>query len=119
MSKRINRNLDLYIAKIRYLVEQCGITESHIFSSRSVASINDMMKATGYKGFDVVLSSSIGTMMQESARCLTKRGRFIDVGRVDVQDNHYLAMDIFGKNANFSSFDFAKTIDEEPAFACE
>jgi NADPH:quinone reductase-like Zn-dependent oxidoreductase/SAM-dependent methyltransferase len=104
-------------AKRDYLVEHCGIDGSHVFSSRSVPSISAMMQATGSTGFDVILSSSNGTMMQETARCIAKRGRFIDVGRVDVQNHRPFATDFFERNATFSSFDFSKIIEEEPAFA--
>lgn len=103
--------------KIDYLVKNCGIDRSHIFPSRAASNPEAMMRQTRSKGFNVIISSSNGNTMQETAQCLAKRGRFIDVGRVDVQEHKALTMNMFEKNATFSSFDFAKIIGEEPEFA--
>ncbi|PSN60891.1 KR-domain-containing protein [Corynespora cassiicola Philippines] len=109
---------DIYVTmgtqtKMNYLAEYCGIDRSHVFSSRPASSTSAMMQATGSKRFDVMVSSSNGTIMQETARCLSNRGIFIHVGRVDVQSYTALAMNIFERNATFSSFDFAKIVEEE------
>jgi acyl transferase domain-containing protein/NADPH:quinone reductase-like Zn-dependent oxidoreductase len=105
--------------KTSYLAEKCDIDRMRIFSSRGVSDVGKMMQATKQKGFDVILSSSNGNTMQEVARCIARRGRFIDVGRVDVQNNNVMTMDFFERNASFSSFDLGKIIEEEPEFAAQ
>jgi NADPH:quinone reductase-like Zn-dependent oxidoreductase len=100
-----------------YLVENFGICPERIFASRSTADIPVMMKATGQAGFDVVLSTSNGDVMYESWRCLARRGRFIDVGRVDVQNHGMVSMETFNRNATLSSFDIGIIVQEEEVFA--
>ncbi|ORY09578.1 KR domain-domain-containing protein [Clohesyomyces aquaticus] len=103
--------------KAAYLENHYGLSPDRFFSSRSTADMCKMMKATTGLGFDVVLGSSTGNVMHESWRCIAKRGRFIDVGRVDVQNHTSMAMEIFNRNATFSSFDLGSIVLEEEQFA--
>lgn len=105
--------------KIRYLCETCHIPLKRIFSSRQLGDVHSMMTATGNKGFDVILSSSTGDMMHETWRCIAPRGRFIDIGRVDVQNHNTMTMGVFSRNATFSSFDLSVLATQDPEFCSE
>ncbi|KAI1141492.1 putative polyketide synthase [Hypoxylon sp. FL0543] len=99
----------------RKLLVELGIPSSHIFNSRDLEAVNDILRSTNYNGIDVILSSSGGDIMHETWRCIAPLGRFIDVGRTDVIGGGKLEMEIFKKNATFSSFDLALIHRQRPA----
>lgn len=102
--------------KRAYLQENCGIPQDHIFSSREEFELTSMMTATSGKGFNIVLSTSSGDMMHATWKCIASRGHLIDVARVDVIDHTVISMEVFERNATFSSFDFSIMMKEEPEF---
>lgn len=80
---------DLYltvgsIEKRDLLMEQYGIAEDHIFSSRDTTFVNELMDKTNQRGVDVVLNSSAGDILHQSWQCLAPLGRFIEIGKRDV-----------------------------------
>ncbi|KAF2180125.1 hypothetical protein K469DRAFT_640404, partial [Zopfia rhizophila CBS 207.26] len=105
--------------KAQYLVKSCGIPRERIFSSRDPDDIQKLLPATGGKGLNVILSTSNGDVMHETWRCIAPRGRFIDVGRVDVQNHGTMAMEIFERNATFSSFDLSTMAVQDVEFCGE
>lgn len=100
--------------KAKILVDEFGIPASHIFNSRKLSAVQDILKATKQKGLDVILSSSGGDLMHEMWRCIAPLGRFIDVGRTDVLGGGKLGLEVFNKNATFSSFDMGKIYRQKP-----
>ncbi|CCF47052.1 hypothetical protein CH063_15594, partial [Colletotrichum higginsianum] len=52
--------------KVRHLVNECGIPRDRIFHSRSVGFLQDVKKATGGRGVDVVLNSLSGELLHAS-----------------------------------------------------
>ncbi|KAF2265025.1 polyketide synthase [Lojkania enalia] len=106
--------------KAQYLVESCGLSRDRIFSSRDPHDIRRQLSASEGRGFNVILSSSSGEMMHETFRqSIAPRGRFIDVGRVDVQNHGSMAMEIFERNATFSSFDLSTMAIQDVEFCGE
>lgn len=93
--------------KIDFLHEQMGFDKERILSSRNEDDLLRIPGITNGRGFDVILSTSTGSMMHESWRYLAPRGRFIDVGRVDVQNGATLSMEVFRRNALYASFDLS------------
>lgn len=57
------------------------------------------------KGIDVILCSARGDFMHENWKCIATCGRFDDIGRKEVLDNGRLNLDVFRRNATFTSFD--------------
>ena len=100
--------------KIKVLTEEFGIPRNRIFNSRKVSATADIMEATGGKGVDVILCSAAGDMMHEMWRCIAPLGRFIEVGRTDVIDRGQLNLEIFQRNATFSSFDLGLMNQQKP-----
>lgn len=103
--------------KRKVLVEEFGIRDDHIFDSRSLATVDEIMRSTKRLGVDVILCSSSGDSMHEMWRCIAPLGRFIDVGRVDVLGSGNLGLEVFKRNATFSSFDVGLICKQKPAVA--
>ena len=101
--------------KRRILIEEFNILPSHIFNSRKMDSIDEIMKITRRKGINVILSSAGGDLMHEMWRCIAPLGRFIDVGRTDVLGSGRLGLEVFRKNATFSSFDLGLIYRQNPS----
>lgn len=117
---RIARHLggDIYVTvgsprKADVLVQQFGIPRDHILASRDHDTWRQLRDAGG---IDVILSSSSGEHMQESWRCVAPMGRFIEMGRLDVINRGKLAMEVFERNATFSSFDIGLMHQQKPEF---
>ncbi|KAF4624751.1 hypothetical protein G7Y89_g13418 [Cudoniella acicularis] len=102
--------------KAQYLFDEYHIPRDRILSSRDMTNLSSLVLATDSKGFDVILSSSNGEIMYESLRCIAPMGRFIDVGRVEVQNHGAMALEIFSKNAMFASFDLSLIAIQNPGF---
>lgn len=101
--------------KIEVLKKEFGIAEDHIFNSRELSTPSKILAATNGAGIDVVLCSAAGEAMQESWRAIAPMGRFIEVGRTDVLDHGKLNMEVFKRNATFSSFDLGLMNQQKPA----
>ncbi|KAI4212601.1 MAG: hypothetical protein LQ351_004673 [Letrouitia transgressa] len=82
-----------------------GIKEDHIFWSRDKFTARDMLQQTAGKGIDVILCSARGELMHEYWRCIAFCGRFVEIGRTEVLDNGSISLDMFRRNATFTSFD--------------
>ncbi|KAI0108554.1 putative polyketide synthase [Nemania sp. FL0031] len=98
-----------------FLVDTFGIPLSHIFQSRDRSCVDDIMRETNGKGIDVILCSAQGDLMHELWRCIAPFGRFIDVGRTDVLGAGQLSLEVFKRNATFSSFDMTVVLDKKPS----
>jgi NADPH:quinone reductase-like Zn-dependent oxidoreductase len=101
--------------KRKVLSEEFGIPPNRIFNSRKLSAVDDILQATGQKGLDVILSSTGGDSMHETWRCIAPLGRFIDVGRTDVLGGGRLGLEVFKRNATFSSFDMGLVYRQKPS----
>lgn len=97
-------------------MNEFGIPPDHIFHSRELSATNDILKATGGRGIDVILSSAAGEMMHETWKCIAPMGRFIEVGRTDILGHGKLNLEVFTRNATFSSFDLGLLNQQNPQF---
>ena len=100
--------------KVSMLQTRFGLPLDHIFSSRDFTAYGSIMEVTGGKGMDVILCSAGGEHMHESWRCIAPMGRFIEVGRTEILSNRKLGLEVFKRNATFSSFDMALLIQQKP-----
>ena len=91
--------------KREFITNAYGIPPSHILSSRDPSFATDIMKATNGRGVDVVLNSLSGLLLQESWRCVATLGRFVEIGKKDIQANKNLGMEVFGRGISFSAVD--------------
>ncbi|KAI2485626.1 Mycocerosic acid synthase [Pyrenophora tritici-repentis] len=80
-------------AKKQLLIEQYGLPEDHIFSSRDTSFVKGVLRATGGQGVDLVLNSLAGEALRLSwTDCLAKFGRFLEIGKTDLFANTGLDM---------------------------
>ena len=81
-----------------------GIVEDRGFDSRSSFSAKALMDHTAGRGIDVILCSARWRLMHNYCRCIASCGRFVDIGRTEILDNGRLHLDVFRRNATFTSF---------------
>ena len=91
--------------KKKHLIYTYGIPEDHIFNSRDASFASRIEEATGGRGVDVVLNSLAGELLLETWRCIAPFGRFIEIGKRDIDLNGRLEMSPFSRNVTFSSVD--------------
>ncbi|KAI0459321.1 polyketide synthase PksD [Xylaria acuta] len=96
-----------YDHKKQLLIDHYGIPASHIFYSRSdnVTFAQGIMRATDGYGVDVVLNSLVGEGLRASWECIAPYGRFVEIGKTDINENSSLPMASFAANATFASVD--------------
>jgi acyl transferase domain-containing protein/NADPH:quinone reductase-like Zn-dependent oxidoreductase/NAD(P)-dependent dehydrogenase (short-subunit alcohol dehydrogenase family) len=61
-----------------------GLGLEGVFDSRSIAFETEVLKATGFRGVDVVLNSLAGDKIAGGLRTLARHGRFIELGEQTV-----------------------------------
>lgn len=91
--------------KKRLLVEDYGIPETHIFSSRDLSFAAGVMRMTDGRGVDVVLNSLAGEALRASFNCIATFGRFIEIGKRDIFANGKLDMFPFSRSVTFAACD--------------
>lgn len=94
--------------------ENFGIPDDHIFSSRDVSFAEGVLKSTQGKGVDVVLNSLSGKLLQESFNCLGDFGRFVEIGKRDLEQNSSLDMFPFTRNVSFAAVDLNMWAEHKP-----
>lgn len=57
--------------------------------------------ATGGNGANVVLNCLSGSLLQASIGCLAYYGRFIHIGKFDLEENGVIGMQVFLKSTSF------------------
>ncbi|KAJ0302188.1 hypothetical protein COL516b_007239 [Colletotrichum fioriniae] len=87
--------------KKQLIMEQYGIPEDHIFSSRDTSFAKAIMRATNGQGVDVILNSLAGEALRLSWHCLAKFGRFLEIGKADLFANTGLDMKPFLDNKSY------------------
>ncbi|OGM44452.1 hypothetical protein ABOM_006955 [Aspergillus bombycis] len=99
--------------KKELLMKEYNIPEDHIFSSRDMAFAAGIKKlAPG--GVDVILNSLSGEALRQSWDCIAPFGRFIEIGKRDIQTGGKLDMEPFLKNAVFASVDLLTVAKHRP-----
>jgi NADPH:quinone reductase-like Zn-dependent oxidoreductase len=96
------------------LMREYGLPADHIFYSRSTSFGGAVRKATNATGVDVVLNSLTGELLRESWACLSKFGRFVDIGKRDQTAKTRLEMGHDNHNASFISVDLLAVAAERP-----
>lgn len=92
-------------AKRDLLVEKYGVDPARIFSSRDTSFASAIMTATNGKGVDVVLNSLAGPLLKATWSCIGRFGRFIEIGKVDIEAGRGLDTTPFGRCALYAGFD--------------
>lgn len=92
-------------AKRQFMTDKYGIPDDHIFSSRDHSFAAGIMQMTNGRGVDVVLNSLAGSLLQKSLNCVARFGRFVEIGKRDLEGNSKLEMEVFKRQVAFASVD--------------
>jgi len=87
----------------------------HVFDSRSLSFADEIMKATGGQGVDVVLNSLPGEYITRSLSILAPHGRFVEIGKTDIYQNKPLGLFPFRNNLSYFALDLDRVCRERPA----
>lgn len=96
------------------MMENFGIPEEHIFSSRGLSFASGIRRHTQGKGVDIVLNSLRGEAARESQSCLNRFGRFIELGKKDLLTNARMEMQYLLKNSTFAVVDLITVAQYKP-----
>ncbi|KAK8007839.1 hypothetical protein PG989_001829 [Apiospora arundinis] len=91
--------------KKQLLMDLYGIPADHVLYSRNNTFSQAIMRLTDGYGVDVVLNSLVGEGLRSSWECIAPYGRFIEIGKVDINANSSLPMASFASNATFAAVD--------------
>ena len=100
--------------KKEHLIAVYGLRSDRIFSSRSPDFGQQACQATNQKGIDVVLNSLGGELLRISWESVAKFGRFVEIGRRDIDRNSRLDMAAFSRSITFTSVDLEMLRQEKP-----
>ncbi|GAB1319702.1 hypothetical protein MFIFM68171_09912 [Madurella fahalii] len=91
--------------KKQHIMDTYGIPEDHIFTSRNATFADGIRRLTNGKGVDVVLNCLSGELLKASWSIIAPFGRFIELGKKDIEDNTRLGMAPFIRNVTLASVD--------------
>lgn len=94
-----------YDEKKQLLIDLYGIPADNIFYSRNTSFAKGIMRVTNGYGVDVVLNSLVGEGLMASWECIATYGRFIEIGKADIDANSALPMGRFVNNVAFAAVD--------------
>ncbi|KAI5923214.1 hypothetical protein F4810DRAFT_720380 [Camillea tinctor] len=98
-----------------FLVNHMGIQADHVILSHDDVALSRAVERTKRGGFDAILSTVAGgNLLSESLEALRPMGHLIDLVQVDVLESKDMSLELFQKNAIFSSFDLMSVLDGEP-----
>ena len=99
----------------RSFVRRAGA--AHVMSSRSVAFASEISATTGGTGVDIVLNSLAGEAIDRSLESLADYGRFLELGKIDIDKNRRLGMGILHRNTSVHGVDLDRLLAQRPALA--
>ena len=82
-------------------MNEYNIPENRIFSSRDVQFKYKIKALTNGRGVDLVLNSLTGDKLEASYECVADCGRFVEIGKYDLQMNKQLGMFSFLRDISF------------------
>ena len=91
--------------KKQHLIDLYGIPSDHIFYSRNTTFAKGIMRLTNGYGVDIVLNSLVGEGLRASWECVAPYGRFVEIGKADINANSSLPMAAFANNVSFFAVD--------------
>ncbi len=92
----------------RQLLRAWGVR--HVFDSRSLSFAREIREATQGEGVDVVLNSLAGDAITESLGLLRDYGRFIEIGKMDLDRDFPLGLRPFTRCLSFQALDLDRML---------
>ncbi|KAL8734235.1 MAG: hypothetical protein Q9181_003294 [Wetmoreana brouardii] len=100
--------------KKEHLIATYGLRSDHIFSSRSPLFGQQLREMTDGQGVDVILNSLGGELLRTTWDCVAKYGRFVELGKLDIDRNSRLEMATFSRSTTFASVDLGMLREDKP-----
>lgn len=91
--------------KKQLLMDLYNVPADHILYSRDISFASGILRVTEGYGVDVVLNSLVGELLSASWECIAPHGRFVEIGKADINANSALPMSHFAKNVSFAAVD--------------
>jgi acyl transferase domain-containing protein/surfactin synthase thioesterase subunit/NADPH-dependent curcumin reductase CurA/NAD(P)-dependent dehydrogenase (short-subunit alcohol dehydrogenase family)/acyl carrier protein len=92
----------------RNLLRKLGV--KHVFDSRSLRFAEDIREATNGEGVDVVLNSLSGEAITQSLGILRDYGRFVEIGKMDLDRDFPLGLRPFTRCLSFHAVDLDRLL---------
>ncbi|KAI1811942.1 hypothetical protein GGS20DRAFT_560344 [Poronia punctata] len=93
-------------AKRDFLMDKYGLAPDHIFSSRDTSFAAGIRAMTpGGRGVDVVMNHLAGPLLKATWECLAPFGRFLEIGKVDMEAARRLDMTPFTRCVSIYGID--------------
>jgi polyketide synthase 5 len=96
----------------RQLLLDMGI--AHVYDSRSAQFAESIRRDTDGYGVDIVLNSLTGAAQRAGLELLSTGGRFVEIGKRDVNANNRLELLPFRRNLTFHYVDLALLAESRP-----
>ncbi|KAF3903982.1 hypothetical protein AA313_de0201300 [Arthrobotrys entomopaga] len=96
------------------LTTKYKIPSDHIFNSRDTKFATEIKRMVG--SVDVILNSLSGDALFSSWECMAPFGRFVEIGKKDIQSQGRLPMAQFEKNISFSAVDLGHMAIVRPKY---
>ncbi|CAN9258147.1 unnamed protein product [Alternaria alternata] len=87
------------------LLKDYNVSSSHILPSEAASVVAAIMSQTDGQGVDVTLSSVGGSLLKACWECTAPFGRFIQLGRADLEKSKHLDMTPFGRGVSMTGLD--------------
>jgi acyl transferase domain-containing protein/acyl carrier protein len=91
-----------------------GLGIEHVMDSRSLAFADEIRRRTRGEGVDVVLNCLTGDALAASVSVLRAHGRFLEIGKRDIYDNHRLGLYPFHQNLSYFAVDLIRMFGDRP-----
>ncbi|KIP97611.1 beta-ketoacyl synthase [Agrobacterium tumefaciens] len=86
----------------------------HVFDSRSLAFVGDVLRVTDGEGVDLVLNSLFAEAMERSFELVKPFGRFLELGKRDYYSDRKLALRPFRRNISYFGIDADQLLVRAP-----
>jgi acyl transferase domain-containing protein/NADPH:quinone reductase-like Zn-dependent oxidoreductase/acyl carrier protein len=86
----------------------------HVMDSRSVAFADEIRACTHGEGVDVVLNCLTGDALVASLGVLRAHGRFLEIGKRDIYEDHKLGLSPFRQNLSYFAVDLVRMFGDRP-----
>jgi acyl transferase domain-containing protein/NADPH:quinone reductase-like Zn-dependent oxidoreductase/acyl carrier protein len=101
--------------KKRQYLRDLGI--EHVMDSRDLTFGDEILAVTGGRGVDVILNSLAGSAIDVGLSCLAPFGRFIEIGKRDVEENKPIGLKTLSQNKSYSVVDLSVMNSHAPNIA--
>ncbi|KAG8157863.1 hypothetical protein KVR01_012135 [Diaporthe batatas] len=101
--------------KRKLVRDSFGVPEENILYSRDTSFAKELLRRTDGRGVDVVLNSLAGGALLASWECVAPFGRFIELGKADIQANSNLPMSRFFGEISFHAVAVDYIAENRPA----